>query len=138
MNSSEVDYLLERFLARFFSIPTKTKFNPNVTFSQMRVFMALKYGKKLKQCDLARVLNVTAASACELCSKMLEAGFIRQQIDESDRRIKWLYLTHKGKEMLRTLSHYRSERIGRLFKAVKTNRSQKFVDALNHLNEVLD
>lgn len=134
---AEVDILLERFLGRFFGIPTRRKYHPNVTFAQVRVLLILKAGK-INLRDLSRKLNMTSATICEIVSRLAKQGMIRQQTDAVDRRVKWIFITSRGLRILRQLARHRSEKIENLFRGVGNHGSRRFVRALTDLNSILD
>ncbi|MGL4453476.1 MAG: MarR family winged helix-turn-helix transcriptional regulator [Sarcina sp.] len=52
-----------------------------------------------RQKDIAKALNVQAATVTVMVKRLEKSGFIEKKEDEHDRRISRLYLTKKGKEV---------------------------------------
>ncbi|MGL5575448.1 MAG: MarR family winged helix-turn-helix transcriptional regulator [Sarcina sp.] len=52
-----------------------------------------------RQKDIAKALNVQAATVTVMVKRLEKSGFIEKKEDEHDKRISRLYLTEKGKEV---------------------------------------
>ena len=66
------------------------------------------------QSDLANVLDIGKAALGGLIDRLEASKFIERRSDENDRRVKRIYLTSKGTQIItemRTRSHEMSERI---------------------------
>jgi MarR family transcriptional regulator, transcriptional regulator for hemolysin len=85
-----------------------------VTRSQWWILAHLSRHDGMIQTDLADVLDLGKAALGGLVDRLEIAGFIQRRADSSDRRVRRVHLTAKGKRMvaqMRTRSNEMSERI---------------------------
>jgi MarR family transcriptional regulator, transcriptional regulator for hemolysin len=85
-----------------------------VTRSQWWVLAYLSRHDGMTQTDLAGVLELGKAALGGLVDRLEAAEFLERRSDTTDRRVKRIYLTRKGTQMVKTmrqLSHEMSERI---------------------------
>lgn len=77
--------------------------NNNLTLSQ---FWVLKYlqqhdRQKVSQKELAEAVQVTHPTMIGLIDRLEEKGMVLRDIDENDRRFRYIRLTDKGKQYLK-------------------------------------
>ncbi len=85
-----------------------------VTRSQWWVLAYLSRHDGMIQSDLANVLDLGKAALGGLIDRLELSGFIERRPDSSDRRVKRVYLSSKGNQMVKEMqirSHEMSERI---------------------------
>lgn len=85
-----------------------------MTRSQWWILAHLSRHDGMIQSDLANVLDIGKAALGGLIDRLEASKFIERRADESDRRVKRIYLTSKGTQIIaemRSLSHDMSERI---------------------------
>ena len=85
-----------------------------MTRSQWWILAHLSRHDGMIQSDLANVLDIGKAALGGLIDRLESSKFIERRPDDTDRRVKRIYLTSKGTQMItemRTRSHGMSERI---------------------------
>ena len=85
-----------------------------MTRSQWWILAHLSRHDGMIQSDLANVLDIGKAALGGLIDRLEASKFIERRSDENDRRVKRIYLTSKGTQIItemRTRSHEMSERI---------------------------
>ena len=85
-----------------------------LTRSQWWILAHLARHDGMIQSDLANVLDIGKAALGGLIDRLEASRFIERRPDESDRRVKRIYLTTKGSQMITEIkvrSHEMSERI---------------------------
>lgn len=85
-----------------------------MTRSQWWILAHLSRHDGMIQSDLANVLDIGKAALGGLIDRLEASNFIDRRADENDRRVKRIYLTSKGTQIItemRKLSHEMSERI---------------------------
>jgi len=85
-----------------------------LTRSQWWILAHLARHDGMIQSDLANVLDIGKAALGGLIDRLEGSKFIERRPDESDRRVKRIYLTIKGSQMIveiKVRSHEMSERI---------------------------
>lgn len=96
-----------------------------VTRSQWWVLAYLSRHDGMIQSDLANVLDLGKAALGGLIDRLESSSFVERRADEADRRVKRVYLSSKGAQIVKEMrikSHDMSERI---------------LDGLNHDNRHL-
>ena len=85
-----------------------------LTRSQWWILAQVSRHDGMNQSDLAQLLDVGKAALGRLVDRLEASGFIERRFDESDRRVKRVYLTRSGSrtiEEMKSLSHEMSERM---------------------------
>lgn len=78
----------------------RTKMAPYCTMAQFDVLAQLSREQNgTTSAELSRRLLVTAGNLTGLLNRMGKAGLIFRKPDSKDRRVVWLHLTDKGKEL---------------------------------------
>jgi DNA-binding MarR family transcriptional regulator len=87
--------------------------------------------------ELAEVFDVQKSAITAIIQRLWEKGLIQRTRDEKDRRVVYLTLTDKGKE----LYDKAEERIYRLVESLLTqfdqSEIQQFIETFEKLNQVL-
>jgi DNA-binding MarR family transcriptional regulator len=101
-----------------------------LTRSQWWILAHLSRNDGMIQSDLANVLDLGKAALGGLIDRLEASSFIERRSDDNDRRVKRIFLTAKGTQIIaemRTHSHNMSERI---LQGLDTTSRQSLVDML--------
>ena len=101
-----------------------------MTRSQWWILAHLSRHDGMIQSDLANVLDIGKAALGGLIDRLEAPGFIERRADDNDRRVKRIYLTSKGTQIIaemRSRSHEMSERI---LDGLSTEARHSLVDML--------
>lgn len=101
-----------------------------LTRSQWWILAHLSRNDGMIQSDLANVLDLGKAALGGLIDRLEASSFIERRSDDNDRRVKRIFLTAKGTQIIgemRTHSHNMSERI---LQGLDTASRQSLVDML--------
>lgn len=101
-----------------------------LTRSQWWILAHLSRHDGMIQSDLANVLDLGKAALGGLIDRLEASGFIERRSDDNDRRMKRIFLTSKGTQIIaemRSHSHDMSERI---LDGLDTTSRQSLVDML--------
>lgn len=107
------------------------------TRSQWWVLAYLSRHDGMIQSDLANVLDLGKAALGGLVDRLESAGFIERRPDSTDRRVKRVYLSTKGSQVveeMRVRSHEMSERI---LKGLSREQRQALADMLTTVKKNL-
>ena len=139
MSSAEqLDLLLHKFLAGFFSIPARQPASGLLTFAQMRVLWTLdSNGAFATPGEIARRLGVTSSTATGLVERLADGGYIRRTHSTQDRRQVLLELKPKGRRMMAGFRKLRQSRLRKLLGGLRPGDVRKLSGALAVLNGVL-
>ncbi|MGL5068300.1 MAG: MarR family winged helix-turn-helix transcriptional regulator [Sarcina sp.] len=70
----------------------------NLYAGQPPLLFSLMKEEGQRQKDIAKTLNIQAATVTVMVKRLEKAGFIEKREDEKDKRISRLYLTNQGRE----------------------------------------
>ena len=108
-----------------------------VTRSQWWVLAYLSRHDGMIQSDLANVLDLGKAALGGLIDRLEAGGFIMRRPDELDRRVKRIFLSTSGVQLIKEMvksSHHMSERMLKDMSTVDRNR---LVELLTHVKRNL-
>lgn len=71
--------------------------------SQSHILFLLERRGSMKMSELAESLHLTPGAVTTASDKLIENGYITRVRDEQDRRVVYLQMTNKGKEVLTAL-----------------------------------
>lgn len=145
MREKHIAELVDRYISVSFSVTKKAEAlikeqignDGDLTNDQ---HYTLRYMHRAGSCtssELAEVFEVKKSAITAIINRMWEKGLIQRTRDENDRRVVYLTLTDKGKELyLKT-----EERITRLVESFITSFDQQeieqFIKTYEKLNEIL-
>jgi DNA-binding MarR family transcriptional regulator len=98
---------LTGLFSRAFSQPLKLLGQTEASLSSYAVFWAVASNENSTQIEIARQTGLSAKTVSRVISQLGETrggkGWIRQRFDDSDRRVRRLSLSRKGKTVLTRL-----------------------------------
>jgi DNA-binding MarR family transcriptional regulator len=98
---------------------------PAVSLPQLRVLVMVNQEGPLNLGGVARGLGVHPSNATRTCQRLIEAGLLDRQDDESDRRHAVLSLTEAGTALVESVMQHRRDSIERMLKQLgPTQRAQ--------------
>nr|WP_275695562.1 MarR family transcriptional regulator [Fredinandcohnia sp. SECRCQ15] len=135
--------MVDRYLAVSFSVEKKAEalvkeqIGNDLTSDQ---YYTLRYINNMESCtstELAEVFDVKKSAITAIITRMWEKGLIQRTRDENDRRVVYLSLTVKGKELFVKTE----ERIYKLVESFITKFEQaeieQFIETYERLNQIL-
>ncbi|MCH1625632.1 MarR family winged helix-turn-helix transcriptional regulator [Ferdinandcohnia quinoae] len=143
MSDTNITELVDRYLAVSFSVEKKAEalvkeqIGNDLTSDQ---YYTLRYINNMESCtstELAEVFDVKKSAITAIITRMWEKGLIQRTRDENDRRVVYLSLTVKGKELFVKTE----ERIYKLVESFITKFEQaeieQFIETYERLNQIL-
>jgi DNA-binding MarR family transcriptional regulator len=143
MSNANIKELVDRYIAVSLSVEKKAgalvkdQIGSDLTNDQ---HFTLRYINQVGTCtssELAEVFDVQKSAITAIIQRLWEKGLIQRTRDEKDRRVVYLTLTDKGKE----LYDKAEERIYRLVESLLTqfdqSEIQQFIETFEKLNQVL-
>src|SRR5579863_8872809 len=83
-----------------------------VTYAQWVVLARLDRFERLKQSELAEMLDLQPITLTRLLDRLCDSGLIERRADPNDRRAKRLYLTAEARPLLERLGDLGDELVG--------------------------
>lgn len=111
MPGSNVDFLFALFetqrLLRLYADKQARRFG--LTRAQWAVLAKLERTEGLKQAELADLMEMQPITLTRLIDKLCDSALIERRNDNTDRRVKRLYLTETARPLLARLAELRNE-----------------------------
>lgn len=104
-----------------------------VTRSQWWVLAHLARHDGMIQSDLANVLDLGKASLGGLVDRLEATGLIARRPDDTDRRVKRVYLTPKGSQLILSLRGFSHELSERVLEGLDRSARQTLVELLSRV-----
>ena len=104
-------------------------------------FWALNYlysNKKAKMGELARYLNITRPAITGLVDRLIIQELVDRKDDESDRRIVWIELTEKGRDIIHSIRGKKVKILTQVFSKVSYNDRGRYIDILEQVVRIVN
>lgn len=72
-----------------------------VYHAQYRLLLAISHNENASQNDIAKLMDVSAATIAVSLKKLEKGGYINREIDEKDNRLNKINITEKGKKVVK-------------------------------------
>ena|SRR5690625_640645 len=76
-------------------------FNENLGVTHVLTLGYIKRNEKARPSDISKELGLTPPTVTHLVEKLVQKKLVERVLDDSDRRIIYLVITEKGKEVLK-------------------------------------
>ncbi|MDF2718722.1 MAG: transcriptional regulator, MarR family [Paenibacillus sp.] len=111
----------------------KRRMGDGFSMTQFRTLYVLNSRGPQKAADLAEILCVTSGAITGLADKLILKQLLERQRSEDDRRVVYLSITDKGKEMLDGLLEKQKETISLFFEGLP----KEDIDHLKRIFELM-
>lgn len=108
-----------------------------VTRSQWWVLAYLSRHDGMIQSDLAGMLELGKAALGGLIDRLEASGFIMRRPDETDRRVKRIFLSTSGTQLIKEMVKRNHDMSERMFKDLSTEDRYRLADMLMHVKRNL-
>lgn len=126
--TAEVSHRLKKLLAEE---------KEDLTVVQFFTLRLLAREERLKVTDIAGCLGVTLSAITGLINRLYKLGLVTRDQDEADRRVVWIKLTPKGRELIDQLNEKRAEKLAVLLREMPEEDFRKFEELLLFISEKL-
>lgn len=109
-----------------------------LTASQALMLQKLDEEGPLKASQLADALWITAGAVTSFSDKLISGGYARRSRSEEDRRVVYLEITDKGRDMLGLIRQHRKKVTERFFGSLPPEDVQHLVRIFKDIVQQLD
>ena len=106
-----------------------------LSFSQIGVLMRLLHHTSSDLGGISGELGISNAAASQAVEELVQQGLLTRSEDPSDRRIRQLALTPKGRELIERGIEMRSRWVGELTDSLTPDQQEMIISALKLLTE---
>jgi len=97
-----------------------------------------EHNEKLTMSKIAKIIGKDKSTVTPLVSKLLSLGYIEKENDEKDKRITYIVLTEKGKQLESKFNAISSEVYKTAYKNFSEEEKEIFLKLLKKLNNNFD
>ncbi|MGP9813160.1 MarR family winged helix-turn-helix transcriptional regulator [Rhodopseudomonas sp. NSM] len=108
-----------------------------ITRAQWAVLAKVERAEGLKQSELAELMELQPITLTRLIDKLCEHGWLERRSDDSDRRVKRLYLRKAARPLLGKLSGLRSELTATALAGIAPSDAQRLLTQMETIKENL-
>jgi DNA-binding MarR family transcriptional regulator len=143
MNDDKIKELVDRYIAVQFSVKKKAEtlikeqMESDLTNDQ---HYTLRYINRVGSCtssELADEFEVNKSAVTAIINRIWEKGLIKRTRDEKDRRVVYLTLTEKGKELFDQTEDRINTLVGSFISSFEQNEIEQFIKTYEKLNQIL-
>jgi DNA-binding MarR family transcriptional regulator len=143
MPDSKIKELVNRFISVQFSVTKKAEsfikeeISSDLTNDQ---HYTLRYIHNIGSCtssDLADEFEVNKSAITAIINRLFERGLIQRTRDEKDRRVVYLALTPKGKELFLKTEERIANLVESFISSFEQEEIQQFINTYEKLNQIL-
>jgi DNA-binding MarR family transcriptional regulator len=118
-----------KLLVKLMTLEWNKRMVSNMTMSQYRMLHRLHVKGPQKVSELAEFMDITSGGVTGVTDKLMVNGYVDRKRDEEDRRVVYIEITDKGKDMVQLMKERQGETISAFFETLPE-------EDLNHLNRI--
>lgn len=107
--------------------------NTKIGIAEFKMLSILDMNEKFSQTNLGNCCNLDKPTISKLINKMYNENLVNREEDKQDRRITYIKLSTKGKEILYKLREKVFENYNKYFNFVSDNDKKTFIELLNRI-----
>ena len=104
-----------------------------ITLPQFWVLGYLDRNGKSKMNNLAQHLKISPPATTGLIDRLILQGLVVRKDDFSDRRIVWIELTAKGKEIIKNINKQKTETLVKIFTKISPKDRDHYLNILEQV-----
>lgn len=144
MNEKQIDDLINRYLTVSFSVTKKAEnliresIGDTITNDQ---HYTLRYIHKVGMCtstELSEIFDVKKSAITAIINRLTEKDLIKRTRDENDRRVIYLTLSEKGRELFKKTEEKIHILVESIITSFDENEIVSFIETYEKLNAQLD
>jgi len=108
-----------------------------VYHAQYRLLLAISHNENASQNDIAKLMDVSAATIAVSLKKLEKGGYINREIDEKDNRLNKIHITEKGKQVVEQSKKIFEAVDQKVFQGITDEEKAALINLLQKLNNNL-
>lgn len=130
---AELDVLIARF-----AISHRWPVVDNLSKQQIILMKTLHAKGKISMSELAENLNLTKGATTIAIDRLVTAKMVIRTRDEADRRVVWIELSSKGREIISKAIQKRDQLLIDMFSNLTTSEIEQFISLFRKMTENLN
>ena len=110
----------------------------SVTLAQCHALVEIGRAKAISLNELAELLNLENSTMSRTVSKLVNSGYVKRDIDASDRRYLTISLTENGQDLFNRIEAGMGSYYQHIFSQIAENKRDQVIESLNLLLNAVD
>lgn len=107
-----------------------------ITLPQFLVLGHLEHNGKSKMNNLAKNFKISPSAITGLIDRLLAQELVARKADVSDRRIVWIELTIRGREIIKSIKKQKTETLIRVFEKISPQDREHYLSILEQVVKI--
>jgi len=107
-----------------------------ITLPQFWVLDYLSHNEKCKMNNLAKHLRISPPATTGLIDRLIAQGLVARKDDLRDRRIVWIELTAKGKDVISSISKQKIRALIKVFTKISSKDRSYYLNILEQIVKI--
>lgn len=143
MTDSHIKELVDRYIDVSFSVVKKAEslvkgeLCDDLTYDQHYMLRYISRKGSCTSTELAEVFDVKKSAITAIITRLVEKGLIERTRDENDRRVVYLALTEKAKELFNDTEERIHKLVGSFIQKFEENEITQFIKTYEKLDKIL-
>ncbi len=108
-----------------------------ISIPQYVLLLLLCKKKFMMMKDIASELNVSLPAASGMVTRLVSAGRVRRIPDEQDRRVVYIGVTSRGKQVVNTVRNQRKKVFKEVFKKIPERERTQYLNVLRKISKII-
>jgi len=105
---------------------------------QIESMILLLEDKKINMNDVSEKMDLNRSTATKIMDALLKEGYIVREKDDKDRRVQYVYLTEKGKQLAVEFKSQMKEYYGKLIEGIDKQNLKNMTESIKNIEVLLE
>jgi len=133
----KIGFLLQKIIKTLHIQGKRALAKKSLAFPQYYALTLLNKGDRYTMSELKKELAITGAGATVVANQLIEKGLIKRRHSYKDRRIVYIIITEKGKNLIKSIHEMRKKFLSSLFNTMNKTDKKTVIMALEILYSTL-
>jgi len=106
-----------------------------ISFTQMVILELVKIKKECKMSDISDTMRVTRGAITGIVDRMIKGGLIKRQRSEKDRRVVYVILSIKGRDIASRILKFKETMLSGMFKGLSEKERMQYLYLLKKISK---
>lgn len=106
--------------------------------SEYSILAHLNAVKKEKTQKLGQISYITSGTITHIVTKLIKSGYVTKEVDEFDKRIFWVKITQKGRNVFNKIHTEHIEYLSELLSDFSEEEKNQFITQLKYFGKTIE
>lgn len=143
MNRDRFEALLRRYEEVYFlsyriaRTMMSDRIQPELTHEQFYLLRSIQQHERIIPSELAELSFVNRSAITAMIDRLVKKGYVRRTRDDTDRRVVFLEITERGKEVFAEVEKSLRNFVEEVFKSIPVKETESFIDTYEKVANII-